>query len=594
MHGAESTGLLDAPGSESSLGRYEVRRRHRAKWLPAAAALVVGIAVVAAGCGGGGGSKSSAGAGSTTSATSTAASSGGGAAQKTFPVFRTVFDTGIDFLDPGLSYTQQGWQIMWNVYLPLLGYKHAVGPEGATIVPYLAKDLPKVSAGGTKYSLTLRKGLRYSDGTPVKASDFRATIERDFKIDSPGVGFFANIVGADAFSKTKKGHITGIVTDDAAGTITIKLNTPQGDFVNILATEFAAPVPAKTPAKDQSTTPVASTGPYMIQSFKPNKSGVLVRNPKFDGKLLGGNVPTGNPDKITVDVISDPSIALQRVINGQDDWNYHQPPPDRLGTIQAKYANQYKTYIPANIYYFFMNVRAKPFDDPNVRKAVNFGIDRNALVRIYGGLGTATENVMPPTYPQYKKLNLYPYDLAKAKQLIRACSCASTPIVVWNHDRDIDPKATAYLADQLGKMGFTNVKQKIVNAAVYWTTVGNQATKAQIGFADWFQDYPHPLDWFDVLLNGKRITQTHNNNYANANFPAVNKQIDKLKQEPRLTPEVNAKWAQLDRAVDQNAPWAPFLNREFIDFFNADIDLTGTCYTNHVLYTFDFALACHK
>src|SRR5438045_3429208 len=124
--------------------------------------------------------------------------------------------------------------------LPLIGYKHTSGPDGATIVPYLAKELRKVSADGKTYTLTLRKGLSYSDGTPVKASDFPATIERDFKLDSPGVGFFANIAGADTFSKTKKGHISGIVTDNAAGTITIKLNSPQGDFVNILATEFAA------------------------------------------------------------------------------------------------------------------------------------------------------------------------------------------------------------------------------------------------------------------------------------------------------------------------------------------------------------------
>ena len=153
---------------------------------------------------------------------------------------------------------------MWNVYLPLLGYKHVNGPDGATLVPYLAQDLPKVSADGKTYTLTLRKGLKYSDGTPVKASDFPATIERDYKIDSPGVGFFGNIVGADAFSKTKKGHISGITTDDATGKITIKLNAPQGDFKYILATEFAALVPANSPAKDTSTNPVPSTGPYMI------------------------------------------------------------------------------------------------------------------------------------------------------------------------------------------------------------------------------------------------------------------------------------------------------------------------------------------
>ena len=195
MHDAQSTGVLLVAPRIQPREVLTVTRRHRAKWL-SAGALVLCVALVAAGCGGGG-SKNNAAAGST-AATSTAQTSGGGTTAKTFANLRTVFDTGIDFLDPGLSYTQQGWQIMWNVYLPLIGYKHASGPDGATIVPYLAKELPKVSADGKTYTLTLRKGLSYSDGTPVKASDFPATIERDFKLDSPGVGFFANIVGADA------------------------------------------------------------------------------------------------------------------------------------------------------------------------------------------------------------------------------------------------------------------------------------------------------------------------------------------------------------------------------------------------------------
>src|SRR5207245_3820885 len=140
---------------------------------------------------------------------------------------------------------------MWNVYLPLLGYKHAAGPDGATIVPYLAQDLPKVSSDGKTYELTLRSGLKYSDGTAVKASDFAATIERDFKVDSPGVGFFGNIVGADSFSKNpKSGHISGITANDSTGKITIHLVQPQGDFSYILATELAAPLPAGTPDQD--------------------------------------------------------------------------------------------------------------------------------------------------------------------------------------------------------------------------------------------------------------------------------------------------------------------------------------------------------
>jgi peptide/nickel transport system substrate-binding protein len=542
---------------------------------------VVGFALLGAACG------------SKSKSASNKPSSGGGGKNQPFANFRIAYDTGIDFLDPGLSYTVEGWSIMWNVYLPLLGYKHVGGPDGATIVPYLAKALPTVSSDGKTYTLTLRKGLKYSDGTPVKATDFRATIERDFKVDSPGVGFFGNIVGADTFSKTKKGHITGITANDATGKITIKLNEPQGDFQNILATTFAAPVPASTPAKDQSAHPAPSTGPYMIQSYKANKLAVVVRNPQWKSNKATGisEVPNGNPDKMTFDIVGDPGVALTRTLKGQDDYDFQQPPPDRLGTIQSKYSNQVKVYTPANTYYFFMNNRIKPFNDVRVRQAVNYAINRQALVRIYGGLANPTENILPPTYPQYKKHTLYPYNLTKAKQLIQQAGVKGMSLTVWNHDRGQDPKATAYLTDVLNSLGF-KAKEKIINSSVYWTTIGNQSTKAQIGFADWFQDYPHPLDWFDVLLNGTRITPTHNNNYSNFDNKAVNAKIAALKKQAKLTPSVNDQWAALDKQAMQQAAWAPFINRQFVDTFNSDIDLS--CYVNHLLYQFDFATICHK
>ena len=562
-----------------------MNRRHRWKWLLTAAAFSVGVALIAAACGGGGGSTTT----TTTSAPTTSTSST--ATSKHFAVFKIAFDNGLDYVDPGLGYTVESTSIDWNVYLPLIGYKHANGPDGATILPYLAQDLPTVSSDGKTYTLVLRKGLKYSNGSPVKASDFLATIERDYKLDSPGVGFFGNIVGAAEYAKTKTGTISGIVTNDSTRTITIHLTEPSGDFENILATEFAALVPASTPATDQSTTPPPSTGPYIVQSYQPNKSVVLVRNPHFDAAMFGGNVPEGNPDKMVLTIIGDDSVALQRTISGQDDYDFHQIPTDRLASTQANYANQIKVYTPANTYYFFMNTRVKPFDNLKVRQAVNYAINRQALVRIYGGLAAPTQNVLPPVYPQYKQLNLYPYNLAKAKALIAASGDKGMSVTVWNHDRGIDPKSTAYLTDVLNSIGL-KAKEKVINAAVYWATIGNQATKAQVGFADWFQDYPHPLDWFDVLLNGERITQTHNNNYSNFDDKSVNSQIDSLKKQPVLDNKANLRWATVDKEVMQQAAWAPFINRQFTDFFNADMDLS--CYINHVVYQFDWSTICKK
>jgi peptide/nickel transport system substrate-binding protein len=422
----------------------------------------------------------------------------------------------------------------------------------------------------------------------VKASDFKYAIKRDFLADSPGVGFFTNIVGADQFSKTKKGEITGITTNDQTGKITVKLVKPQGDFENILATIFAAPVPQGTSSKDQSSHPIPSTGPYQIQSYSPNRQAVMIRNPKFQPTA---NVPATNPDKITVNIVGDDSAALQQVINGQANYDFHPIPVDRLAQVQQKYPDQLKIYTPANTYYYFMNNRVAPFDKLAVRQAVNYAIDRNALVRLYGGLASPTENVLPPTYPQYKKHSIYSYNPAKAKQLIKSAGAEGATVTIWGSNRDTSRKPVEYLQDALRKVGL-KTKIKIVDASIYWTTIGNQANKAQIGFADWFQDYPHPLDWLDVLLNGQRITQTHNNNYSNFDNKAFNAKIDQLKQQPTLNSSINAQYAALDKQAIEQAAWAPYVNRQFTDFFSKDVDTS--CYVNHVLYQFDFSRICMK
>jgi peptide/nickel transport system substrate-binding protein len=292
-----------------------------------------------------------------------------------------------------------------------------------------------------------------------------------------------------------------------------------------------------------------------------------------------------------VRLVKDTGVALQQTINGQADYDFDLIPIDRLGEVQRKYGEQLKVYTSPNTVYFFMNTRTPPFDKLAVRQAVNDAIDRQALVRIAGGLATPTENVLPPTYPQYEKHTLYKHDLAKASELVHQAGADGAKVSVWTNAIDQQRRAGEYLADVLGKLGF-KVKLKVLDPNIYYQTIGNQATKAQIGLSNWFQDYPHPLDWFDVLLNGERITQLHNNNYSNADVPAINQKIDALKREPTLTASVNAQWAELDRMVMEQALWAPYLNLQLTDFFAKDIDTS--CYVNHVLFMFEWGHICKK
>jgi len=550
------------------------------------------VAAVAAGCGGSGRGTTTA-AGSTTAppqTTTSAPAAAEAAPPHEFPEFRIAMDESTDYLDPGLSDTTEGWGVMWNVYLPLLGYRHASGKAGAQLVPYLATSLPHISRDRRTYRLTLRKGLRYSDGSHVKASDFKKTVERDFVLDSAGAAFFRNIVGAQRFAKRPKGGIRGIVVDDPTRTILIHLVEPQADFANVLASEFAAPVPASAPAADTSLHPLPSTGPYQITSYQPRSRIVEERNPHFQAWRFHGNVPAGNPDRVTWDIVPSAGVALRRVLSGKDDWmSYNQIPNSRLPSIEEKHANRLKTFTPPDLMYFFMNTRVPPFNSVKVRRAVNYAISRRWLRRLAGGHAQTTENILPRQYPSFRAHDLYRHDLRKAIRLVRESGYRGKRVFVWNHDVATDLPFTTYLVSVLNRIGF-HASEKVVTAGSYWTTIGEEKTRAQIGFADWVQDYPHPLDWFGVLLDGRTITPTHNSNYANFDVAWANRDIDALTGRPRLTPKVERSWAALDRKIMRLAPWAPFLTREETNFFSARVDLG--CYVNNLLYEFDYASIC--
>ena len=539
--------------------------------------LVAAFALIAGGCGGGGDKSSSSG------------SNGG----KTYPLLRVSWDAP-DYMDPGLYYTVAAYQATNYVWEGLLGYRHTSGPASAELVPYLAEKMPTVSADGMNLKFTLRKNLKYSNGADVKASDFRYTIERDFKIDSPGVGFFSAIKGVDGpngFATTKKGHISGIITDDAARTIEIQLDHPEGDILYILALEFAHFVPAGTPASDQSTHPIPSTGPYMLQDFVPYRSFTLVRNPNYNNQIP--TMPSGAPDKVVGKIITDPVASYQSVVSDQSDYDYNQVPNDRLPEAQSKYKDQLRIYTNANTYYFAINNKIPPFNNIKARKAAQMAIDPQAIISgIYGGLGKPTQNFLPPGYPQYKKIQAWSFDLAKAKQLVQQSGTAGQSVDVYGPNEDPSKSTTEYLADQLRKIGY-KPKLHLLEHSVYFQTIGAQKTRAQAMFTDWYQDYPHPLDWFDVLLNGDRITQTHNNNPGNVDVPSVNKEINALKQISDITPEVNARWAKVDK--DLMATYAttiPYMNRSQTDFFGSNMDMS--CYVFGVVTFWDFGLSCRK
>lgn len=485
-----------------------------------------------------------------------------------------------DYLDPGLGLSVESMNAFYNTYIPLLTYAHASGEAGGEVVPGLATGLPKISDGGRTYELTLSKGLRYSNGEVVKASDFKATIERVFRLNSPGSPFYEDIVGAEQFAKTKQGGIPGIEASDATGEITIHLVQPRGTFENELALPTAAPLPAKTAAEDLTLHPPPATGPYALVKAQPGRGYEFERNPqwaKANAKLVQA-VPAGHVDRIEFDVLRNPSTQVNDIESGRYDWMFNAPPADRYAEVKEKFEGSQFAVEPApGTYFFWLNTTQAPFDDPEVRQAVATAVDARALERVYAGQLLGTQQVLPPGMPGYERLDLYPHSLAKAKELLAAAKPSDRAITVWGDTESPNNEAVEYYAGVLEEIGF-DVTLKIINSDNYFTVIGNDSTPdLDTGFANWFAEYPNPNAFFQPMLTESSLAPTNATNLARFADPAISDRIEKLATEP-LGAEQETEYAEVDKEVMEAAPLVPYGSATATTFVSDAIELESVIF----------------
>jgi peptide/nickel transport system substrate-binding protein len=507
-----------------------------------------------------------------------------------------------DHLDPALMYTVNAIEPSWLVYTPLITYPRTGDAEkDATLIPGLAEEMPTISKDGKTYELTLRKGLKYSDGSPAKASDFEHAIKRVLNLESGGSAFFLGIEGAQDYVDAGKceGDISGIETDDKTGKITINLTAPDGSFSHVLSMWFAALVPSDTPCQELTKDPPPGVGPYMYTESVPNRQFVMEKNPNFPD--LGSDIPPGQVDKITTKIIKSAQRQAQDVISGELDYMQDPPPADIKPEVKAKYSDRYTEWTTASTYYFFMNTRLPPFDDPKVRQAVNWGIDKPALARIFAGETAPGCSFLPPGLPGFDEaLDVEdcpwgnpnePPDLEKARELIKEAGVDGMDVTVYGNNDDPTDKVTEAYADMLNKMGL-NATPKIVDGGVYFQTIGSAETKAQTGFLNWFQDFPHPKNFF-FLVDGKSIQPTNSQNPGNVDDPEITKGIADLNLEPEITQEVADRWGELNRKLVERAWVAPYGHRKLATFFSERMDFEN-CLRFHPVYNNDYSSWCLK
>ncbi|WP_199255145.1 ABC transporter substrate-binding protein [Mycolicibacterium mengxianglii] len=501
-----------------------------------------------------------------------------------------------DYIDPQLSYTVEGWETLYNTYVPLLTYKHAKGEDGAQVVPGLAEAMPDVSPDGKIYKLKMRSNMKYSDGTPIKASDFTYAIQRLFKADSGGSVFFDGIVGATEYADGSADTISGIVTDDTTGDITITLKDANGTFENLLGLMFAAPVPPSTPLSDDATNnPPPSSGPFMITNVEAPQTLTLERNPNFQTVKDAGatEVADVNVDKVTVTQNKSNTAQVTGVEQNTIDFMVDPPDADRMQEVTSRFGDRFRLEESINTFYFWMNTQTAPFNDLRVRQAVNYAIDPEALNRVFGGRLHPTQQILPPGMPGYEEYKLYPGpDMNKAKQLIAEANPADRDITVWTNDEPDRKRIGEYYHDVLNQLGF-NATLKVIAGDVYFTTIGNNSTPdLDTGFGNWYQDFPHPDDFFRPLLNSASILPTNGNNYSRASIPGLDAKMNELLTKQLSDGDTEQQYAALDKAFMEQAVWAPYGNDQTATFVSDRIDFDKA--SSHILFTQDWSALALK
>jgi peptide/nickel transport system substrate-binding protein len=481
-------------------------------------------------------------------------------------------------LDPQVNYTLQYWQLYQATYDGLLAFQKAGGSAAFNVVPDLASKYT-IANGGKSWVFTLRKGIKFSNGQPVTANDVVASFRRIFKVKSPTAGgFYSGIVGASKCLKTPATCTLAGGISGKGNTVTINLTAPDAEFKYKLAVPHASILPASAPPNDAGSKPIPGTGAYYFSSYDSNKQLVMKRNPYFHVWSQAAQ-PDGYPDQITQSFGLTVEAQVTAVENGQADWGYDFPPADRLNELGTKYAAQTHLTPLTAFWYAPMNVNIPPFTSLKARQAVNYAIDRNALIKIFGGpkLATPSCQVLPPGFPGNKPYCPYTKnpgtewtapDVAKAKQLVNESGQKGAKVVVISANDEVQKAVGVYLASVLNEIGF-KATAKAISGNIAFTYPQNTKNHVQINVQQWYQDYPAASDFLHILFGCESFHPGSDSSINMAGFcnKPINAQMNQaLKLENTNFPKANSMWAKIDREVTDQAPMATMFTPKHLDF----------------------------
>ncbi|NEC65407.1 ABC transporter substrate-binding protein [Streptomyces sp. SID9727] len=491
--------------------------------------------------------------------------------------------SGPDSLDPGNTY--YGWvQNFSRLYArSLVTFKPAAGKDSLQVVPDLATGLGKASADAKTWTYTLRKGVKFEDGSEITSQDVKYAVERsNFAPEALSNGptyFKAYLEGGDKYKgpykdKSSEG-LKSIETPDKY-TIVFHLNKPFADMDYLAAFSQTAPIQQKADKGASYVQKMVSSGPYKFSAYDESKGATLVRNPEWDPKT--DPIRKALPDKIQLKFNVNPTTVDEHLLNDETT-------ADIAGTglqsktqpkVLVKAAEKAKTDNPyaGALQYLALNVNVKPFDNVECRKAVQYAVDKKSMVDSIGGpvKGDPASTVIPPTVAGYKKFDLYPTegskgDAAKAKEHLTKCGHPDgfKTTLTARSDRPDEVTAATQLQNSLKAIGITaEIKQ--FPADKYFTDFAGvpawvHKNNAGMMMMAWGADWPTGFGFLDQIVNGSAIKPSGGTNLMELNDKGINELLVKGIGTVDTT-QRNATWGEVDQKVMENASVVPLFYRK--------------------------------
>lgn len=485
-------------------------------------------------------------------------------------------------LDPQVNYTLQYWQLYQATYDGLVAFEKVGGAASFNVVPDLATSMPLVTNKGKTYTFTLRKGIKFSNGKTVTVRDVQASFQRLFKVSNPNAGTWYNdIVGGPAcVSKPATCTLAGgVVVNASTNKVVFNLIKPDAEFLDQLAVPFGSILPANTPGKDQGDTPIPGTGAYTFASYNPNSALVMKRN-KYFKVWSSAAQPQGYPNTIEMTFGMTVESEVTAVENNQANWVFDPLPTDRLQQISTKYASQLHVNSLTADWYAPMNVNIAPFNNLKARQAVNYAINKNDVVGLYGGtkLGQPTCTILPPGFPGYKPYCAYNSkksatyagpNLAKAKALVKASGTKGDKVGIVVTNDPVNLSVGEYIQSVLNSIGY-KATVKPLSANIQFNYIQNTKNKVQISVSQWYQDYPAASDFLNVLLGCQTFHPGSDNSINISGFcnKAINAKMQAAEALELTNPaRANQEWGAIDEQImTTSAPWVPLFNPKLTDF----------------------------